>query len=130
VSHRGDQIRGQRAHGGGLLVPCLIHDAYRYWLLADTGAAMTMLAQRVVGEIELDLSHPLRRERFASIHKTASAPVVCLSSLQVGSKRAMNLDVLVLPLPDALRIDGILEVDFLELFRLTFDFDRRTLALD
>ena len=37
MRRRGDRIRGRRGYGGVVLVPCLLHDAYRYWLLADTG---------------------------------------------------------------------------------------------
>jgi len=33
MRRRGDRIRGRRGYGGVLLVPCLLHDAYRYWLL-------------------------------------------------------------------------------------------------
>lgn len=129
MSRRGDRITGRRVHGGVLLVPGLIHDAYRYWFLADTGAALTMLARRVAEEIELDLSHPLRRERIVSVHRIAWVPVVRLSSLQVGSQRATDLEVLVVPLPKDLRIDGLLGVNFLERFRTTFEFDRSTLVL-
>ena len=39
MRRRGNCIRGRRGYGGVVLVPCLLHDAYRYWLLADTGAA-------------------------------------------------------------------------------------------
>lgn len=129
MSRRGDRILGRRTHGGVLLVPCLLHDTYRYWFLVDTGAAMTMLTQRVAQEIALDISQPLRRERITSVHRIAWAPVVRLGSLQVGIQRATDLEVLVVPLPKDLRIDGILGVNFLERFRTTFEFDRSTLVL-
>lgn len=129
MSRRGDRIQGRRAHGGVLLVPCSTNEAYRYWLLADSGAARTMLAQQVAEEIELDLSRPLRRERIASVHRIAWGPVLRLSSLQVGSQRATDLEVFVIPPPKDLRIDGILGVNFLERFRPTLEFDRSTLIL-
>jgi len=58
------------------------------------------------------------------------APVVYLSNLQVGTQRVTDLEVLVVPLPGELRVDGILGVNFLERFRPTFEFDRSTLVLE
>jgi len=129
MSCRGDWIKGRRAHGGVLLVPCLLQDSHRYWFLADTGAAITMLSRQVADELGLDLSHPLRRERIASVHRMAWAPVVRLDSLQVGSQRVTDIEVLVLSFPTDLRVDGLLGVNFLERFRPTFEFDRSTLIL-
>lgn len=129
MSRRGDRIRGRRAHGGVLLVPCLLNDAYRYWFLADTGAAITMLSHKVAEEMPLDLSRPLRQERVASVHQMDWAPVIRLDSLQVGSQRVTDIEVLVLPLPADLRVDGLLGVNFLGRFRTTFEFDRSTLVL-
>lgn len=124
-----NRIAGQRAHGGVLLVPCLLLDTYRYWFLVDTGAATTMVTQRVAEEIGLKLSHPLRRQRVTSVHKSARAPMVRLSSLQLGSQRVTDLEVLVLTLPANLRFDGILGVNFLEQFHATFDFNHSILVL-
>jgi len=130
MSCREGWIRGHRAHGGVLLVPCLLQDSHRYWFLADTGAAITMLSQQVADELGLDLSHPLRRERIASVHQVAWAPVVRLESLQVGSRRVTDIEVLVLSFPSDLRVDGLLGVNFLERFRSTFDFNRSILILE
>lgn len=57
--HRGDRIKGRRAHGGVLLVPCLLNEAYRYWFLVDTGTAMTMLSIRVAEEMGVDVDRPV-----------------------------------------------------------------------
>lgn len=126
---RGERVQGRRVHGGVLLVPCLLNHVYRYWFLADTGAARTMLSLRAAEEIGVDLSHPLRQEHIASIHRLALAPVIRLDSLQVGSQSASPIDVLVLAFPTDLRIDGLLGVNFLGQFRATFEFDRSILVL-
>lgn len=88
-----------------------------------------MISRKVAEEIGLDLSHPIRRERIASVHQMAWAPVVRLGSLQVGSQRVTDIDTLVISLPADLRIDGLLGVNFLQRFRPTFEFDRSTLVL-
>ena len=90
---------------------------------------MTMLSRQVAEEIGLDLTSPGRYERFASVHQVSQAPVLRLSSLQVGSQRVTNMEVLVLSLPYDLRVDGLLGVNFLEQFRPTFEFDQATLVL-
>lgn len=126
---RGDRIQGRRAYGGVLVIPCQLNDAYRYWFLVDTGTAITMLSRRVTEEIGLDLSSPVRHEDIASVHQVTRAPVLRLSSLQVGSQRATDIEVLVLSLPPDLRVDGLLGVNFLGLFRPTFEFDQGILIL-
>jgi len=125
----GDRIPGRRAYGGVLVIPCCLNEGYRYWLLVDTGAAITMLSQRVAEEMGLDWEHPLRQDRVASVHQVVRAPVVRLASLQVGSQRLSDVEVLVVPLPSELRVDGVLGVNFLERFRPTFEFEQAVLVL-
>ncbi len=129
MSRRGDRIQGRRVHGGVLLVPCLLNDTYRYWLLVDTGAAVSMISHHVAEEMHLDIARPVRQERIASVHQIVQVPVMHLDSMQLGSQRVTDIDVLVLSLPTELRVDGLLGVNVLEKFRSTFEFDRSTLVL-
>lgn len=129
MNRHGDRIGGRRAHGGVLLVPCLVHDAYRYGFLADTGAARTVISAEVAEEIGRNLSSPVTQERIVSIHQMAWAPVILLQSLQLGAHRMTNVEALVLSLPADLRVDGLLGVNVLEKFRTTFEFDRGILVL-
>jgi hypothetical protein len=114
MRRRGDRIRGRRGYGGVVLVPCLLHDAYRYWLLADTGAARTLITPDVALELDLDVQTPVRQERIASVHRVVSAPVVRLASMQIGAQRLTHVEALVLPLPVELRVDGLLGINVLE----------------
>jgi predicted aspartyl protease len=129
MRHRGDRIPGRRGYGGVLLVPCLFHDAYRYWLLADTGAARTLITPDVALELNLDVRTPMRQERIASVHRIVSAPVVRLASVQIGAQRLTHVEAVVLPLPVELRVDGLLGVNVLEHFRTTFEFPQATIVL-
>ena len=115
--------------GGVLLVPCLLHAAYRYWFLADTGAARTLITPDVALELDLDVLTPIRQERIASVHRVVSAPVVRLASVQIGAQRLTDIEALVLPLPAKLRVDGLLGVNVLEYFRTTFEFPQATIVL-
>ncbi len=103
MRRRGDRIPGRRGYGGVLLVPCLLHAAYRYWFLADTGAARTLITPDVALDLGLDLRPPVRQVRIASVHQVVSAPLVHLVSLQVGAQQLTNVEALVLPLPAELR---------------------------
>jgi predicted aspartyl protease len=129
MRRRGDRIRGRRGFGGVLLIPCLLHAAYRYWLLADTGAAHTLITPDVALELDLDVQTPVRQARIASVHQVVSAPVVRLVSVQIGAQHLTNVEALVLPLPAELRVDGLLGVKVLEHFRTTFEFPQATIVL-
>jgi predicted aspartyl protease len=129
MSRRGDRIPGRRAHGGVLLVPCLLNDTHRYWFLVDTGAAISMVSRYVAEEMQLAISRPVRHERVASVHQIVQVPVIRLDSFRLGSQRISDVDVLVLSLPTELRVDGLVGVNVLEKFRPTFEFDRSTLIL-
>lgn len=124
-----ERVLGRRAYGGVLVVPCLLNDTHRYWLLADTGAALTTVSREAAEEMGLDLLRPLRQEPIASVHRMDWAPVIRLNSLQVSGQRVTDLEVLILSLPPDLRIDGLLGVNFLHQFRPTFEFDQATLIL-
>src|SRR5262250_2292845 len=129
MRRRGDRIPGRRGYGGVLLVPCLLHEAYRYWFLADTGPARALLTPDIALDRNLDVRTPLRQERIASVHHVVSAPVVRLTRLQIGAQRLTNIEALVLPLPASLRVDALLGVNVLEQFRTSFEFGQATLVL-
>jgi predicted aspartyl protease len=129
MRRRGDRLLGRRVHGGVLLVPCLLNDAYRYWFLADTGAARTLLTRTVAEEIGLDPAAPIRHERIASVHHVTGVSVARLSSLQVGAQRLTEVEVLLMALPTDLRIDGLLGLNVLGRFRATFELHQATLVL-
>jgi predicted aspartyl protease len=79
--------------------------------------------------MKLDIAHPIRQIQTASAHQVAKTPVIRVDSLQVGDKKLNNLEVLIVDLPTALHVDGLLGVNFLKNFRVTFEFDQATLIL-
>ncbi len=88
-----------------------------------------MISHHVAEEMHLDIARPVRQERIASVHQIVQVPVMHLDSMQLGSQRVTDIDVLVLSLPTELRVDGLLGVNVLEKFRSTFEFDRSALVL-
>jgi hypothetical protein len=72
----------------------------------------------------------MARRSIASIQGVdIEVPSFRLRSLQVEGIIVQALEVLVITFSPRLRIDGVLGVNFLELFRSTFDFDTATVTL-
>ncbi|MDM8563697.1 retropepsin-like aspartic protease [Candidatus Marithioploca araucensis] len=126
---RADRIPGISGYKGLLTVPCQISEIYHGRFLVDTGATLTVISQRFAHEMKLDIVPPIRQIQIASAHQVAQTPLVRLDSLQVGDKKVNHLEVLIIDLPVALRVDGLLGVNFLDKFRVTFEFDQATLVL-
>ena len=125
---RGDRIQGKREMRGVMTVPCLLNEKFRCRFLADTGAAFTCISQRAAAEMNLDLT-PVRRMRIVSAHRPDFVPIIRINTFQVGSRIVRDMEVMVLPLPSELRVDGLLGVNFLEKFRVTFEFEEATMIL-
>ena len=105
-------------------------NGWDFQLLADTGAALTVITKDVTELSGIDLEHPARFQQVFIAHRQAfEAPVVRLNRVAVGSSEVSDLEALVLEFPDELRIDGLLGVNFLERLRPTFEFDTATLVL-
>lgn len=78
----------------------------------------------------MDLDRPLRREVLVTVERqTQPIPLVVLDSLQVGGATVKGLTVGVFDLPAQVRADGLLGLDFLRHFRVTFEFDTGVLVL-
>jgi len=126
---RADRIPGISGYKGLLTVRCQVNEKYQGRFLVDTGATLTVISQRFAHEMKLDITQPIRQIQTASAHQVVQTPVIRLDSLQVGDKKVNNLEVLIVDLPKALRVDGLLGVNFLEKFRVTFEFDQAILVL-
>jgi len=126
---RADRIPGISGYKGLLTINCQINEEYHGRFLVDTGATLTVISQKFAQEMKLDITKPIRQIQIASAHQMAKTPVVRLDSLQAGDKKINNLEVLIIALPAALRVDGLLGVNFLEKYRVTFEFEQATLVL-
>ena len=110
-------------------MPCQLNGNHHARFLVDTGAVVTTLSRQIANEMGLDLAHPIRWIRIASVHRTTQVPIVRLETLQVGGRRVSDVEAAVMSFPSGLRVDGLLGVNFLRKFRVTFEFERATLIL-
>jgi predicted aspartyl protease len=112
-----------------VVVRATINDQEQPALLVDSGAQQSAISRRVAAALALDLLHPLRFAPLVGVGRTAPMPVVAIRRIQVGASTVANLEVTAYDLPPLFGVDGILGVDFLHRFRVTLEFDTRTLVL-
>jgi clan AA aspartic protease (TIGR02281 family) len=124
-----DRIIGQRAYGGVLILRAQV-DQLWVRLLVDTGCAITSLTSEAAQRLGLDRSHFTgRRTVFTAAGTTMTVPTGRLGSLRLGAAELRNIEVALVDLPASVNIDGLLGVNVLDRFRVTFEFRRATLVL-
>jgi predicted aspartyl protease len=110
-----------------ITIPAILNERFDAFLIADSGAQRSVLSQRVAQR--LNLGPPLRAQALVGIGRSPPVPVVRLDRLRVGASTVRSLEVFVYDLPLLLATDGLLGLDFLRRFRVTFDFDSGVLIL-
>lgn len=113
-----------------VLIPVVLNRTKAFRFVVDTGAQRMIISHNVATTLGLDVSHPIRAEAIVTAERqTPPAPVVRLDSVQIGGIRLSRLEASVFDLPPALRADGLLGLNFLSQFRVTFEFDRSSSIL-
>ncbi|MDO8691141.1 MAG: retropepsin-like aspartic protease [Dehalococcoidia bacterium] len=131
VRWKASHIPVSREFGGVFVVQAVLNGVRRARLMADTGAAWTSLTRSSLEKLGVDVAKPASLRSVAVADSTASitVPVFRIDSVRVGTTEVSDLDVIMFRLPDQLRLDGLLGINFLEHFRATFDFRNVTLVL-
>jgi hypothetical protein len=110
-----------------IVVRAVLNEALDANLVADPGAQQTLISPKVAQG--LNLVHPIRMQPLVGVGRSAPVPVVRLDRLRVGASAVAGLAVCVYELPALLAADGLLGLDFLRRYRVTFEFDTDTLVL-
>jgi predicted aspartyl protease len=114
--------------GGRLIaVRATLNELANAILAVDSGAQRTVISRKVAQRLRLD--QPLRTERLIGVGQSPLVPVFRLDRLRVGASVVLGLEVPVYDLPPIISADGLLGLDFLRRFRVTFDFDSGVLIL-
>src|SRR5205823_5442625 len=110
-----------------IAVRAVLNEQLDVILVADTGAQQSVISRRVAQR--LNLAHPLRLQALVGVGRSPPVPVVRLERLRVGASSVMGLEVCVYDLPALVGGNGLLGLDFLRHFRVTFEFDSAALVL-
>jgi clan AA aspartic protease (TIGR02281 family) len=102
----------------------------RVELLVDSGSAITTLRVRAAERLGLPRSHFTGRR---AVYTAAGTSLVVstgrLPYLRIGSVEVQKVEVALLDLPVGVHVDGLLGINVLEHFRVTFDFRHAILVL-
>lgn len=118
--------------GAAIVVPVHVNGTGPYQLVVDTGATYTCLDQKLVERLELP--EPVGIVGFgATAGGTGSVSLHRMKTLTVGDVTAKGLTACALNLRNVqkvgLDVDGLLGLNFLRSFKVTFDFKRKVLSL-
>jgi clan AA aspartic protease (TIGR02281 family) len=124
-----DRIVGRREYGGVLIIPAQIGElSVRF--LVDTGCAVTTVTPRAVERLGLDRTRFTgQRVMFTAAGTIISVPATRIASLRLGGAELRDVEVALLDLPPGVNLDGLLGVNVLDRFRVTFEFRSATLVL-
>lgn len=112
-----------------ITVPATLNDSDDLALIADTGAQRMVISRAVAIRLGLDLLRPLRLQPLVGVGRSPPVPVVRLDRVQVGASTLSRVEASVFDLPPFFRADGLLGLNFLRRFRVTFAFDAGILIL-
>ena len=107
-----------------------VNDLVDIRFAVDTGSVFTFISQRAVARTGLELVGPFREIPLLTAERmTARVSLGRLQKVQLGTVTLQNVEAGFFPLPVALDIDGILGLNFLKRYRVTFEFDTSSLVL-
>ena len=116
--------------GAVVIVPATLNEKAAARFVVDTGASYTMISQATARELEIDLEKKLPTIPFQTANGIIQAPLVNLSSIDVGGLQVKDLTAAVHDVfPDA-SISGLLGLNFLSNFRMDIDTQNGVLHLE
>jgi predicted aspartyl protease len=119
--------------GAAIVVPVHINGTGPYSFIVDTGATVTCVDQTLIEELKLP-SPPGVVGFGATVGQSGAVGVHRIDTLQVGDTTASGLTACALDLSGmrdvGLDAQGLLGLNFLRSFLVTFDFTRNVMTLE
>ncbi|MBI2540566.1 MAG: TIGR02281 family clan AA aspartic protease, partial [Deltaproteobacteria bacterium] len=116
--------------GTVVVVPATINEKATARFVVDTGASYTMISQATAKELEIDLEKKHPSIPFQTANGTIQAPLVSLSSIDVGGLEVKDLTAAVHDVFPDPSISGLLGLNFLSNFRMEIDTQNGVLHLE
>lgn len=119
--------------GAAIVVPVRLNDTGPYQFVVDTGATVTCVHQALAETLELP--KPVGMLGYgAAVGRTGTVGVHRIETLEVGDTTASGLTACALDLGNikeaGLEVDGLLGLNFLKAYKVTFDFKRNVMSLE
>jgi predicted aspartyl protease len=119
--------------GAAIVVPVRINETGPFPFIIDTGATVTCVDQALVAQLDLP-TLPGVVGYGATIGQSGTVGVHRIDTLQVGEVTASGLTACALDLSGmkdvGLEAQGLLGLNFLKSFTVTFDFERSIMRLE
>ena len=101
----------------------------RVKLLLDTGATTTILSWDILKDIGYDPAISNRRKDVTTANGVIEAPLVKVKGMSIGHFKVKNTDVICHDIPELIRVDGLLGLNFIENFRVCIDYKKGVLEI-
>lgn len=104
-------------HGRSLYMPMII----------DSGASYLTVRSDIFDQLGIS---PVRQVPLVTVSERAVAPLGRVDKVTVGPRcSAVNVDVISIPLPEALPAEGLLGASFLRYYLVSMDYEKGRLEL-
>ena len=114
-----------------IIVDVRITGKRRRWakLLLDIGATTTILSWDILKDIGYDPAISNRRKDVTTANGVIEAPLVKVKEMSIGQFKVKNTDVICHDIPELIRVDGLLGLNFIENFRVCIDYRKGILEI-
>ena len=86
----------------------------KLFLLIDTGASFTIISNKILEQLEYDLSKTTKKQQIITGKGiTSPIPIISVSWFNCAGKIINNFELLGYDIPQSLKVDGILGMNFL-----------------
>jgi len=98
-------------------------------LIVDTGATTTLIDYKLAKYLDIDLREYKERITINTANGKITVKAYKIDSVQVGDKTLHSLKVLVSDLPTKQNVSGLLGLNFLNNFKVVFNFKKGYMTL-
>lgn len=116
--------------GEVVIVQATVNEKAAARFVVDTGASYTMISQATAKELDIDIEKKLPTIPFQTVNGVIQAPVVSLSSIEVGGMQVKDLTAAIHDIFPDPSISGLLGLNFLSNFRMDIDTKNGVLHLE
>lgn len=94
------------------------------WVALDTGASITSIPTKTALDLGYDPYHPKYYKEIITGTQIENMPVIELKKITAIGQPVENIEVLCYDLPQELRVDGVLGLNFISNFNINISFSR------